>query len=110
RIRDYEPTVSDEFGINYAVTGQTAVAIDVSDRLRTALGPFALVVVGLSLILLMTVFRSILVPLKASLGYLVSVAASIGAVVAVFQHGHLGTIVNLDHAGPLISFLPIIVM
>lgn len=110
RIRDYEPTVSDELGIDYGVTGQTAVAIDVSERLRSALVPFAIVVVGLSLVLLTTVFRSILVPLKASLGYLVSVAASFGAVVAVFQNGHLRSLVNLDHAGPLISFLPIIVM
>lgn len=110
RIRDHEPQVNDELGIDYAVTGQTAVGIDVSQRLREALVPFALVVVGLSLVLLAIVFRSILIPLKASVGYLVSVGASFGAVVAVFQHGHLPGLVNLDHAGPLISFLPIIVM
>ncbi|GAA0533035.1 hypothetical protein GCM10010390_39000 [Streptomyces mordarskii] len=57
----------------------------VSDRLASSLIPFALVVVGLSLLLLLLVFRSVIVPLKASLGFLLSVAATLGAVVAVFQ-------------------------
>ncbi|MFD5386963.1 hypothetical protein ACFWMG_18840 [Streptomyces sp. NPDC127074] len=59
--------------------------IDVSDRLASSLIPFALVVVGLSLLLWLLVFRSVIVPLKASLGFLPSVAATFGAVAAVFQ-------------------------
>jgi putative drug exporter of the RND superfamily len=99
-----------ETGAELAVTGQTAVAIDVSDRLADALLPFALVVVGLALILLLLVFRSILVPLKAAVGFLLSVAASFGAVVAVFQWGWLGGLFGVPATGPVISFLPILLM
>ncbi|MGE5718282.1 MAG: MMPL family transporter, partial [Nocardioidaceae bacterium] len=92
------------------VTGHTAVTIDVSDRLAGALLPFAVVVVGLSLLLLTVVFRSIAVPVKASLGYLLSVAASFGAVAAVFQWGWLAEAMNVSRVGPVISFMPIILM
>ncbi len=93
-----------------AVTGQTAVTIDVSQRLRDALLPFALVVIGLSLLLLMMVFRSIAVPIKATLGYLFSVGASFGAVTVVFQYGWFAEALNVAKVGPVISFLPIILM
>ena len=92
------------------VTGQTAVTIDVSDRLYGALLPFGLVVVGLSLLLLMVVFRSIAVPIKATLGYLLSVGASFGAVTAVFEWGWLSGPLNVPQTGPVISFMPIILM
>ncbi|MFP5291235.1 MAG: MMPL family transporter, partial [Actinomycetes bacterium] len=92
------------------VTGHTAVTIDVSDRLRGALLPFGLVVVGLSLLLLMVLFRSVAVPVKATLGYLLSVGASFGAVVAVFQWGWFAELVNVTKVGPVISFLPILLM
>ena len=92
------------------VTGQTAVAIDVSDRLQAAVVPFALVVVGLSLVLLTIVFRSIAVPIKATVGYLLSVAASFGAVAAVFNWGWGADLLNVARTGPVISFLPIILM
>ena len=67
------------------VTGYTAVAIDVSDRLGGALLPFGILVVGLSLILLTMVFRSIAVPIKATLGYLLSVGAAFGVTAMVFE-------------------------
>jgi RND superfamily putative drug exporter len=92
------------------VTGQTAVTIDVSERLAGALLPFGLVVVGLSLLLLMIVFRSVAVPVKATLGYLLSVAASFGVVVMVFQYGWMADWVNVERTGPVLSFLPIILM
>ncbi len=92
------------------VTGHTAVTIDVSERLAGALLPFAVVVVGLSLVLLTVVFRSIAVPLKATLGYLLSVAASFGAVAAVFEWGWLAEALNVARVGPVISFMPIILM
>ena len=94
---------------NILVTGQTAINIDVSDRLGGALLPFACIVIGLSLILLMIVFRSIAVPIKATLGYLLSVGAALGAVVAVFQWGWLENLMGLN-PGPVVSFLPIFVM
>src|SRR5205085_3851845 len=73
RLRDLAPSLARETGADdVAVTGQTAVAIDVSDRLAGALLPFAIVVVGLALVLLLLVFRSILVPITAALGFLLS--------------------------------------
>ena len=92
------------------VTGHTAVTIDVSDRLAGALLPFGVVVVGLSLLLLTVVFRSVAVPVKATLGYLLSVAASFGAVAAVFEWGWLAEAMNVARVGPVISFMPIILM
>ena len=86
------------------------MTIDVSDRLGGALLPFGFVVVGLSLLLLMVVFRSIAVPLKATVGYLLSVAASFGAVVLVFQDGWFAGTLNVERPGPVLSFLPIMLM
>jgi RND superfamily putative drug exporter len=109
-IRDREPQWRKQYGVPVAVTGLTAGGIDVSERLQGALLPFGLVVVGLSVLLLMIVFRSVVVPLKATLGFLLSTGASFGAVVAVFQWGWLMDVVHLEQTGPLISFLPIILM
>ncbi len=109
-IRDAAPAWEKEHDVDIAVTGLTAAGIDVSERLKDALLPFGLVVVGLSVLLVMVVFRSILVPVKATLGFLLSTGAAFGAVVAVFQWGWLGTLVNIDQTGPLISFLPIMLM
>ena len=109
-IRDLGPSIADEYGTPIFVTGSTAVGIDVSTRLTDALVPFGLVVVGLSIILLMMVFRSILVPIKAALGFLLSVTASFGVLVAVFQWGWFGELFNVDNPGPILSFMPIILM
>ncbi|WP_308465097.1 MMPL family transporter [Rathayibacter soli] len=110
RIRDLEPSIAKDLGTPIAVTGSTAVAVDISNRLAGALIPFGLVVVGLSILLLMTVFRSIFVPIKAALGFLLSITASIGVVVAVFQWGWFANLINVDTPGPILSFLPIIMM
>lgn len=110
-IRSRAGALEREHGVHdLTVTGHTAVSIDVSDRLAGALLPFGLVVVGLSLLLLTVVFRSLAVPVKATLGYLLSVAASFGAVVAVFQWGWLAEALNVSRVGPVISFMPIILM
>ncbi|MFJ3497685.1 MMPL family transporter [Streptomyces sp. NPDC086091] len=93
-----------------AVTGTTAVAIDVSDRLGSSLVPFACVVVGLALVLLLLVFRSVAVPLKAAAGFLLSVGAALGTVVAVFQWGWAADLLGVHTTGPVVSFLPIIVL
>ena len=108
-LRD-RPRPRERTGTDLEVTGQTAVAIDVSDRLGDALLPFALVVVGLAFVLLLLVFRSILVPIKAALGFLLSVGASFGAVVAVFQWGWFAELLDVPSTGPVISFMPIILM
>lgn len=107
RIRDGVTAVP---GTALAVTGTTAVGIDVSDRLADALPRYLLIVVGLSFLLLMLAFRSVLVPLKATLGFLLTIGATFGVTVAVFQWGWLGGLVDLQAAGPLISFLPILLV
>ena len=75
-----------------------------------ALVPFGILVVGLSLILLAMVFRSVWVPIKATLGFLLSIGAAFGTVVAVFQWGWFGDLLNVHSAGPVLSFMPIILM
>ena len=109
-LRALAPELADEYGIALTVTGFTAVAIDISDRLGGALLPFALFVVGLSFILLMIVFRSIAVPLTAALGYLLSVAAAFGAVALVFEFGVGADLLHVTKVGPVISFMPIVLM
>jgi RND superfamily putative drug exporter len=96
-------------GATVSVTGATAVSVDVATSLDHALPIYLLLVVGLALILLILVFRSLLVPLVGVLGFLLTIGASLGATVAVFQWGWLSGLVNLDSAGPLISLTPIIV-
>lgn len=110
RIRDLGPGFEAEHQTPIAVTGSTAIAIDVSDQLGAALLPFGILVVGLSLVLLTMVFRSIAVPIKAAVGYLLSVGASFGLVTLIFQHGFLAGVLNVDHQGPVLSFLPITLM
>ncbi|MET8100296.1 MMPL family transporter [Streptomyces sp. NPDC005236] len=89
------------------VTGTTALNIDFSQKMNNALMPYLTLVVGLAFILLMMVFRSILVPLKAALGFLLSVVAALGAVVAVFQWGWLGSLFGVEQTGPIMSMTPI---
>jgi RND superfamily putative drug exporter len=102
-IRD----LPDVNGASLAVTGTTAINIDVTDKITKALVPYLAIVVGLAFVLLMLVFRSILVPLKATAGFLLSVAATFGAVVFVFQQGHLAGLIGVDATGPIISLMPI---
>ncbi|WP_375502999.1 MMPL family transporter [uncultured Jatrophihabitans sp.] len=92
------------------VTGPTASNIDVSNKLSAALPIFLILIVGVALLLLMFVFRSLLVPLKAVLGFLFSIAASMGVTVFVFQHGHLSFILNGQQPGPIVSFLPVLLV
>lgn len=89
------------------IAGTTAMNIDVSQKLTEALLPYIALVVGLAFLLLIAVFRSILVPLKAALGFLLSIAAGLGAVVAVFQWGWLGSLFGVSVPGPVMSIMPI---
>jgi RND superfamily putative drug exporter len=93
-----------------SVTGNTAVGVDVSNKLSDALPTYLFVVIGLSFLLLLLAFRSVLVPLKATLGFVLTIGATFGITVAVFQEGHLASLVGVDSPGPLVSFLPIIMM
>ncbi|WP_378144158.1 MMPL family transporter [Cnuibacter sp. UC19_7] len=109
-MRDRAAAFDDANGFSYQVTGQTALGIDVSERLSNALLPFALVVVGLCIVLLTIVFRSLAVPLTATVGYLLSVVASFGVTTAIFEWGWLADALTVAKVGPVISFMPILVM
>ncbi|MER6783640.1 MMPL family transporter [Streptomyces sp. NPDC000658] len=106
-IRDQGADIWSDTGAQVLVTGTTAMNIDFSQKLNDALVPYLGLVVGLAFLLLIVVFRSILVPLKAALGFLLSVLAALGAVVAVFQWGWLGGLIGVEETGPIMSMMPI---
>ncbi|MCX4700111.1 MMPL family transporter [Streptomyces sp. NBC_01352] len=106
-IRDQGADVKADTGARVLVTGTTAMNIDFSQKLTDALVPYLALVVGLAFLLLIVVFRSILVPLKAALGFLLSVLAALGAVVAVFQWGWLAGLIGVEETGPIMSMMPI---
>ncbi|GAA3999676.1 MMPL family transporter [Streptomyces marokkonensis] len=106
-IRDAGGDIEAKTGAETLVTGSTAMNIDVSEKLNDALLPYLVLVVGLAFLLLIVVFRSILVPLKAALGFLLSVMAALGAVVAVFQWGWLSGLMGVEETGPVMSMMPI---
>ncbi|MEU4352549.1 MMPL family transporter [Streptomyces sp. NPDC023838] len=106
-IRDAGKDIKADTKAEVLVTGATAMNIDFSKRMNDALLPYLALVVGLAFLLLMVVFRSVLVPLKAALGFLLSVVAALGAVVAVFQWGWLGGLFGVENPGPIMSMMPI---
>ncbi|MCX4591402.1 MMPL family transporter [Streptomyces sp. NBC_01549] len=106
-IRDAGGTITTTTDAKVLVTGTTAMNIDFSQKLNDALIPYLALVVGLAFLLLIVVFRSVLVPLKAALGFLLSVMAALGAVVAVFQWGWLSGLLGVEETGPIMSMMPI---
>ena len=108
-IRDDRAAIEGQTGAHILVGGTTASNIDVSAKLSAALPIFLVVVVGLAFILLTFAFRTILVPIKSILGFLLSMAAALGAQVAMFQWGWGQHIFGITPA-ETISFLPIIML
>ncbi|WP_436778305.1 MMPL family transporter [Yinghuangia sp. YIM S09857] len=106
-IRDVVKGAEAQTGAKTLVGGTPALNIDFSEKLNDALVPYLLLVVGLAFLLLIAVFRSILVPLKAALGFLLSVTAALGAVVMVFQYGWLNELFGVEQTGPIMSMMPI---
>ncbi|GGX22000.1 MMPL family transporter [Streptomyces chryseus] len=106
-IRSAGADLKSDTGAEVLVTGATAMNIDFSQKMNDALLPYLALVVGLAFLLLMLVFRSVLVPLKAALGFLLSVVAALGAVVAVFQWGWLADLFGVEQTGPVMSMMPI---
>ncbi|TDE14092.1 MMPL family transporter [Jiangella asiatica] len=106
-IRDTASDIEADAGAAVMVTGTTAITIDFSETMNDALVPYLALVVGLSFVLLTMVFRSLLVPLKAALGFLLSMMATFGVTVAVFQNGFLADLIGVEQTGPIISMLPI---
>ena len=107
---DTLPEVGERTGAEIGITGRTVANIEISEKLSAALVPYLSVVVGLSLLILMAVFRSVVVPLIATGGFLLSVGAAFGALVAVFQWGWLGDLFGVHTPGPLMSFGPILLI
>ncbi|MEV7892414.1 MMPL family transporter, partial [Streptomyces sp. NPDC088357] len=106
-IRSERPDLERATGATFEVTGSTAMNIDVAQALQDALVPYLAVIIALALILLLVVFRSVLVPVKAALGFLLSVLAALGAVVAVFQWGWGAELLGVEQSGPIMSLMPI---
>lgn len=107
RLRQAAPALEQQTGTRLSVTGATALTVDVTEKLSSALPIYLLVVIGLALLLLTIVFRSVLIPLKAALGFLLTVLTTFGAVVAVFQWGWLAGLLGVQQTGPILAFLPI---
>jgi putative drug exporter of the RND superfamily len=108
-LRDKAKPLRD-VGITALITGTTAVNIDTADKLAAALPVFLPLIIGLALLLLLLVFRSVIVPLKAVVGFLLTISAAFGAVVWIFQDGHLMSLFGISAAAPITSFLPIIMI
>jgi putative drug exporter of the RND superfamily len=109
-IRAHASSWKSSTGAKAFVTGETAVGIDTAQKLQGALIPYLAVIVGLAFVLLTIVFRSLLVPLKAVVGFLLSILATLGALVAVFQWGWLRALIGLSNPGPILAFAPIFVI
>ncbi|MFJ6431059.1 MMPL family transporter [Streptomyces sp. NPDC091416] len=106
-IRDERPALESDTSATFEVTGTTALNIDVAAKVQSALVPYLITIVGLAIVLLMVIFRSVFVPLKAALGFLLSVLAALGTVVLVFQQGHLAGLFGIEQTGPIMSLMPI---
>ncbi|MES5820905.1 MMPL family transporter [Streptomyces sp. RG80] len=106
-IRAERGALERETGATFEVTGSTAMNIDIANALQSALVPYLAVIVVLALLLLLVVFRSVLVPVKAAFGFLLSVLAALGSVVAVFQWGWGAQLLGVEQSGPIMSLMPI---
>lgn len=107
-LRTLEPTTTSGERATLGVAGNASAGIDISDKLASVLPVYLVLVVGLSLLILVLVFRSILVPLTATLGFVLSLLAAFGGITAIFQLGFLGDLFGVHAPGPVLSFLPII--
>ena len=109
-LRDLDSEIQSKFGATVGVTGLTASNIDVSQKLSDSLPLYLTTILLLSMLLLVLVFRSIAVPIIASLGFLLTVVATLGVVVATYQWGWFGDLLGVHDPGPILSFLPTIVI
>ncbi|MEU9188943.1 MMPL family transporter [Streptomyces sp. NPDC048484] len=109
-IRSAVSGVEADTGAGILVTGTTALNIDISEAMSDALLPYLTVVIGLAVLLLMVVFRSVLVPIKAALGFLLSVGSAFGVLVAVFQWGWAADLIGIEQTGPVMSLMPILII
>jgi RND superfamily putative drug exporter len=102
------PGVLGGTGTEAFVGGGTAAFVDISEKITDRLFIYIAIVAGLSIIVLMTVFRSVVIPIKAAILNLASFLAAYGVLVAVFQWGWGASLIGIDRTGPIESFLPLI--
>jgi RND superfamily putative drug exporter len=105
---DVTPGIEAATGTRLSIGGITALFDDLGELLAARLPVFIAVVIGLSFVLLMLVFRSIVIPLKAAVMNLLSIGAAYGVIVAVFQWGWASDVVGIDKTGPIQSFIPML--
>ncbi|WP_435924600.1 MMPL family transporter [Paenibacillus sp. DYY-L-2] len=108
-LRSPDSPMAQDYNVTLGVTGMTAVNIDMSAKLAEVFPIYIGIIVILSLLILLLVFRSILVPIKATVGFLLSILATFGLTTAVFQWGWCKELFGFDTGGPIMSFLPIMV-
>lgn len=103
-LRSQQQAIEEATGVTMGVTGLTPIMQDITTQLEKAMPIYLLVVVGLAIVLLFIVFRSIAVPIVAGLGFLLSVGSAFGVTILVWQDGLWGLV---GTPGPLVSFMPI---
>ncbi len=107
RLRDdVVPRATQGSGLDVQVGGQTALGVDLADTMGTRLPFMFVAILVLSFVLLMLVFRSILVPLKAVIMNLLSIGAAYGVIVAIFQNGWFGNLIGIGKEGPIEAWVP----
>ncbi|SDD84175.1 MMPL family transporter [Auraticoccus monumenti] len=109
-LRAARPGVEAEGRVSYEITGTTALDIDMAQKMQSALVPYVGLVIGLAVLLLLVVFRSIWIPLTAALGFLLSLFAAFGVIVAVFQWGWAADLLGVQQTGPVMSLMPILLV
>lgn len=109
-LRDYNSQAKEKYDLDTEISGQSVINIDMSEKLNNAIPVFAGVIVAIAFLLLAFVFRSIIVPLKAVLGFVLSLAATLGFTTLVMQDGFLGNLFGVEATGPVLAFLPVIVI
>lgn len=109
-LRAYNDQAQDKYNFETEISGQSVINIDMSQKLNDAIPIFAGVIIVLAFILLMVVFRSIIIPLKAVLGFALSLSATLGFTTLIMQDGFMSGVFGVSSTGPLLAFLPVIVI
>ncbi len=110
RLRADRPQVEAAGRVRYEITGTTALDIDMARKTKSALLPYVAIVIGLAVLLLLVVFRSVWIPVKAAVGFLFSLFAALGVIVAVFQWGWAADLLGVEQTGPVLSLMPILLV
>ncbi|WP_275002406.1 MMPL family transporter [Promicromonospora iranensis] len=109
-LRAARPDLEATEDVTYEITGTTALDIDMAQKTQSALVPYVAIVIGLAVLLLMIVFRSVWIPVTAALGFLLSLFAALGVIVAVFQWGWAADLLGVEQTGPVMSLMPILLV